>query len=606
MRDALHNHQHAKVPAPGPQSLQSNNIAAVFEKLQATARGLSAQEAQRRLALYGPNAPAPARRFAAIRQFLSFLVNPLVIILLIASVISAILGEQLNAAIIAVLVLLSVVINFVQAYRSEQAADQLRAQVTPTATVLRDGEWTQLQRHNLVPGDIIQLSAGDLVPADARLVQARDLHVQQSALTGESLPVEKDATDASAPAQTPAEAPYMVLQGTSVVSGTATAVVTATGRATAFGDIVLRLAAKPPEMEFDRGIRRFSFLIMRTVIFLVLFVLVVNLAFHRPALDSLLFAVALAVGLTPEFLPMITTVTLGQGALRMARHKVIVKHLPAIQNFGSMDILCSDKTGTLTTGEMVLDQWVNPLGDASERVLLLAQLNSRYDTGIASPLDVAILRHPQPNAKDYRKLDEIPFDFERRRLSIVVQIGDDRLLITKGAPESVLEVCVCYEVGETEQPLGADARRKCETTYQDLSAQGYRTLAVAYRRVPAQHQYQLTDEVEMTLAGYVAFIDPPVAGAHEVLEALRRDGIEVKILTGDNDLVAAHICGQVGLDASRIVLGDDLDHMSDTALQHVAEQTHRIRPSLTCPEESDYPGAKSAQACRWLSGRRHQ
>jgi Mg2+-importing ATPase len=573
MRKPFRKHKHAEVQISDQQTLRLNNIAAAFGQLQATAQGLSTQEAQRRLAVYGPNEPAPARRFATLQQFLGFLLNPLVIILLVASVISAILGEQLNAIVIALLVLLSVVINFVQAYRSERAADQLRAQVTPTATVLRDGEWTQLQRRDLVPGDVIQLSAGDLVPADARLIQARDLHVRQSSLTGESLPVGKDAADTSAPAQTLTDAPYMVLQGTSVISGTATAVVTATGRATAFGDIVLRLAAKPPEMEFDRGIRRFSYLIMRAVIFLVLFVLVINLAFHRPALDSLLFAVALAVGLTPEFLPMITTVTLGQGALRMARQKVIVKHLPAIQNFGSMDILCSDKTGTLTTGEMTLDQWVNPLGITYERVLLLAQVNSLYDTGIKSPLDVAILRHSQPDVSGYHKLDELPFDFERRRLSIVVQNGDDRLLITKGAPESVLEVCTRYEIDGTEQPLDADARVRGETTYQDLSTQGYRTLAVAYRRVPAQHQYQLTDEAEMTLAGYIAFIDPPVTGAHEVLEALRRDGIEVKILTGDNDLVTAHICRQVGLDASRLVLGDDLDHMSDTALQHVTEQT---------------------------------
>ncbi len=559
--------------APDKQTPQANDLSALLEKLQATESGLSTEEAQRRLVQYGANEPAPARRFATIQQFLSFLLNPLVIILLVASLISAILGEQLNAAIIALLVMLSVVINFVQTYRSQQAADRLRAQVAPTATVLRDSAWSELQRRNLVPGDIIRLSAGDLVPADARLIQARDLHVQQAALTGESLPAEKSAEHAPAPSRSLADAPYMVLLGTSVVSGTATAVVTATGRATAFGDIVLRLATKPPEMEFDRGIRRFGFLIMRTVIFLVLFVLVINLAFHRPALESLLFAVALAVGLTPEFLPMITTVTLGQGALRMARRKVIVKHLPAIQNFGSMDILCSDKTGTLTTGEMTLDQCISPLGVESDHVLLLAQLNSLYDTGIKSPLDAAILQETQQDTSDYRKLDELPFDFERRRLSIVVQRGDERLLITKGAPESVLEVCTRYEADEAQPQLDADARTRCETTYQNLSAQGYRTLAVAYRSVPMQPQYQLTDEIEMTLAGYVAFIDPPVAGARDVLEALRRDGVEVKILTGDNDLVARHICGQVGLDTSRIVLGDDLDRLSDPALQHVAEQT---------------------------------
>lgn len=563
--------QHAM--AAFPQALPLNTLAAGLDTLQTTTRGLSAQEAERRLAASGANEPAPAIRFAALRQFLSLLSSPLVIILLVASVVSTALGEQVNAIIIALLVLLSVVINFVQTYRSQQAADQLRARVAPTSTVMRDGAWIQLQRRDLVPGDVIQLSAGDLVPADARLIQARDLHVQQAALTGESLPVEKDASDLPQLAHSLTDAPYMVLQGTSVISGAATAVVTATGRNTAFGDIVVRLATKPPEMEFDRGIRRFSYLIMRTVIFLVLFVLVINLAFRRPALDSLLFAVALAVGLTPEFLPMITTVTLGQGALRMAKQKVIVKRLPAIQNVGSMDILCSDKTGTLTTGEMTLDRWVNSLGETSERALLFAQLNSVYDTGIKSPLDAAMLRNTELDVREYHKLDEIPFDFERRRLSIALQTGDERLLITKGAPESVLAVCSRYEVNGVEQPFTDDARRQCEATYQQLSGEGYRTLAVAYRHVAAQDRYQLADEAQMTLAGYVAFTDPLIAGASEVIEALRRDGIEVKILTGDNDLVAAHVCGQVGLDASRIVLGDDLERMSDSALQHVAEQT---------------------------------
>jgi Mg2+-importing ATPase len=547
-----------------------NQLSATLAQLQATKNGLTTAEAQRRLAQFGANEPAPPQRFAAIAQFLSFLLNPLVIILLVASLISAALGQGLNAAIIALMVLLSVVINFLQTYRSQAAAERLRAQVTPTCSVLRDGAWNDLQRRTLVPGDVIRLAAGDLVPADTRLIEARDLHLQQSALTGESMPVAKSAQDSDTEPRALADASYMALLGASVVSGTATAIVTATGRATTFGDIVLRLAKKPPEMEFDRGIRRFGLLIMQTVTFLVLFVLVINLAFHRPALESLLFAVALAVGLTPEFLPMITTVTLGQGALRMAKRKVIVKHLPAIQNFGSMDILCSDKTGTLTTGEMILDQHIDSLGATSERVLLLAQLNSNFDTGIRSPLDAAILRHDQPDLSAYHKLDELPFDFERRRLSVVAQRGDERLLITKGAPESVLQVCASYESEGAVRRLDDDAKRQCEATYQNLSALGYRVLAVASRNVPAQSSYQLADEGAMTLVGFVA---PPIEGAHETLEALRRDGVEVKILTGDNDLVARHICTQVGLDTSHLVLGDDIERLSDTALQHVAEQT---------------------------------
>ena len=368
-----------------------------------------------------------------------------------------------------------------------------------------------------------------------------------------------------------AEARNAVLLGTSVVSGTASAVIVTTGATTAFGDIVARLAARAPETEFDRGLRGFSFLIMNTVLFLVLFVVVVNIAFHRPALVSLLFAVSLAVGLTPEFLPMITTITLGQGALRMARHKVIVKHLAAMQNFGSMDILCSDKTGTLTTGDLVLDRNVDPLGHPSDRVLLLAYVNSTFETGIQSPLDTAVLHHTHPDAAGYQKLDEIPFDFERRRSSIVVSAPDQRLLIAKGAPESVLQICTQYEVGGTVRDLDAPTRVVCEATYQTLCAQGYRALAVAYRPVPVQDAYHATEEVDLTLTGFLAFIDPPVEGVADVLDALRRDGVEVKILTGDNDLVARHICEQVGLDGGRIVLGDELDEMSDTALQHVAE-----------------------------------
>jgi Mg2+-importing ATPase len=553
--------------------------ASLLRKLATSAEGLTSDEAQRRLAEYGANEAAPTPQFSAFRQFAQALADPLVLILLVASLISAVLGQQLNAAIIVVIVLLSVILNFAQTYRSQQAAQRLRAQITPTSTVLRDGRWVELPRAALVPGDIIRLSAGDLVPADARLLEAHDLHVQQAALTGESVPVEKEARDGAVASGSLAESPSVVLLGTSVVSGLATAVIVATGRATAFSDIVVRLAQRAPETEFDRGLRRFSFLMLRTVIFLVLFVLAVNLALKRDPLDSLLFAVALAVGLTPEFLPMITTVILGQGALRMAQEKVIVKHLAAIENFGSMDILCSDKTGTLTTGEMVLDRGLDPSGVSSERVLQLAYINSTYETGIRSPLDTAILAHGQLDVSAWHKLDEIPFDFERRRLTIVVERDGQRLLITKGAPESVLAQCSGLEAATTSsvpgpvQPLDAASRAVCEKTYQELNAQGYLTLAVAYRDIPEQAAYRAEDEVELTLVGFLAFFDPPREDAAQVLNALRADGIQVKILTGDNALVARHICEQVGLDGAQIVLGAEVDRLSDPALQQVAERT---------------------------------
>jgi P-type Mg2+ transporter len=566
-------------------TIQRASLAKLFELQGSSEKGLTTEEARRRFSKFGPNELTRGRRSGNVLQILLLFANPLVIILLIASFVSALLGEKLNATIIAVMVLLSAALNFIQTFRSQRAAERLREQVAPTATALRDGEWREVSRREIVPGDAIRLLAGDLVPADARLIQARDLHVNQAALTGESLPVEKEAAPPESTPQSSDQQRDSVFLGTSVVSGTATALVVATGRATEFGDIAARLAERAPETEFDRGTRQFGFLIMQTVLFLVLFVFLVSAALHRNTFESLLFAIALAVGLTPEFLPMITTVTLGNGAVRMARHKVIVKHLAAIQNFGSMDVLCSDKTGTLTSGDTALDQHLDPFGNPAERVFLLAYLNSFYETGVenavnaalrkagANPLDVAILAHDHPDVKPYRKLDEIPFDFERRRLSVVIETGGERLMITKGAPESVLAVCSEYEIDGQRSLLNVQDRERCEATYKGLSAQGYRVLAVADRVMPKQEAYRAVDERELVLVGYLTFSDPPLEDAPRLLKALKRDGVEVKILTGDNELVARHVCSKVGLDSGRLMLGEELDRISDAALAQVAEQT---------------------------------
>ena len=531
--------------------------------------GLTTAEAARRLAQYGLNDPAPQKQRSHVVELLLQLANPLVAILLFASVVSAFVGELLNAAIIVVIVSLSVAVNFAQTFRSRRAAEHLRATVAPTATVLRDGTFAEIPRAEVVPGDLIRLSAGDLVPADARLCEARDLHVQQSALTGESMPVEKeakagDATDAT-----------MVYLGTSVVSGTATASVLATGPATAFGDIATRLRARPPETELDRGIKQFGALITKAVFGLVMFILVVRIGTHRSAFESLLFAVALAVGLTPEFLPMITSVTLARGAVAMAKHKVIVKHLSAIQNLGSIDILCSDKTGTLTRGVMAFASSCDARGHPTDDPLYFARLNSKFETGIRSPLDTAILERPEnPTSLAYTKVDEIPFDFERRRLSIVVERSGDRTLVSKGAPEGILEHAIAYASSEgADVPLTADARARCRETFESLSARGFRVLAVATRRVPERAAYSAADERDLVLVGFVAFADPPLEGAKLALAALERDGVHVKILTGDNELVTAHVCAAVGLDATKMVLGKDLELMNDWALAHVAERT---------------------------------
>ena len=545
--------------------------------------GLSTAEAERRLARDGPNTttarPLRARIFDRARA----LANPLLLILLTAGIASATLGQTSDAVLIGAIVLLSVSINNWQVVRSERAVKRLQQQVASTATVRRDDRWVELPRVELVRGDLLRLTAGDLVPADARLLEARDLHVQQGALTGESLPVEKEAQRGPLGAVGP-DATALVFQGTSVVSGSATVVVVATGRDTAFGDIVERLAARPEETEFERGARRFGMLILQTVTFLVLFILVVNVALGRDPLESLLFSVALAVGLTPEFLPMITTVTLAQGAIQMARQKVIVKHLAAIQNLGSIDVLCSDKTGTLTRGSMSLEGSLDPAGRPSDRALLLGALNARLETGIKSPLDAAILAHPVDGTAGYTKLDELPFDFERRRVSVVADGPEGTLLVAKGAPESVLEVCANVELDGAVRPLDDDSRARCLEVFRALSARGARSLAVAWARVPRRAAFTASDERELTMAGFLTFADQVLEGASESLAKLRRDGVEVKILTGDNELGTRHVCAQVGLgaDHAAIVLGSELGKLDADAVEQVVEETQvfaRVTPA---------------------------
>ena len=502
-------------------------------------------------------------------ELLRELGNPLVLILIVASVVSFMVGQATSAIIIAVMVALSVGTSFVQTFRSQNAVDRLRLVVAPMAMALRDGTFSEVRRDAIVVGDVVRLQAGDLVPADAELLEAAHLHLQESALTGESMPVEKTAG--------PGEggAPTRVLLGTSVVSGTATACVVATGPRTLFGDIAARLQTRPPATEFDRGIAAFGALIMKCVFGLVLFTLVIRIGTHRGAFESVLFAIALGVGLTPELMPMITTVTLARGAVAMSKKDVIVKHLSAIQNLGSIDVLCSDKTGTLTTGVMAFASACGPMGLASEDALFFGRLNSQLETGIRSPLDTALLAEPEPaRAASFAKLDEVPFDFERRRLSIVVQEKLERTLIVKGAPESVLACTTAFRAADgASTPFSAEARAASVLVYEGLSAQGLRVLAVAVRTVSERRSYTADDEKDLVLVGFLAFADPPLPGAAAALTALARDGVRVKILTGDNELVTRHVCEEVGLDARKVVLGSELEAMNDLALAQVAERT---------------------------------
>ncbi|HTQ10640.1 MAG TPA: magnesium-translocating P-type ATPase [Fimbriimonadaceae bacterium] len=527
------------------------------------ASGLTSAEAAQRLLKFGPNDPAPPERRHRFAILAAFVSNPLVVILLLAAGVSFGVGDHVNAIIIFTLVVISVAMDSIQNARSQAAVKKLQSGIAPTATVIRDGQWKEIPRKDVVPGDLVQLNAGVLVPADCRLVTERDLHVQEAALTGESLPVEKEVGTGNDE--------ELVFLGTSVVSGTATALVEKTGPDTRFGDIARRLRVKAPETEFERGLHRFGMLIMRAVLFLVLFSFLALIGFKHDTnpLAALLFAVALAVGLTPEFLPMITTLTLSKGAVRMSKHKVIVKNLASIQNFGSMDILCSDKTGTLTSGEMTFEKSLDATGADSTAPLDFAKLNAVFESGVPNPLDAAILAKTGSDTAGYTKIDEIPFDFERRRVSVVVEQSGKRILISKGAPEAVIAACAGVDPKSTELA-------------ESLGAEGYRALGVAYREIPNQDHYGPDDEKDLKLAGFLAFMDPPLPDALEVIHRLAGAGIEVKVITGDSGVIAEHVCKQIGMTPGEILLGDDIDKMTDTALAAVAEKTTlfaRVNPA---------------------------
>jgi Mg2+-importing ATPase len=541
-------------------------------------RGLSSADAASRLQRDGANELTPAPRSDVLRQLLRPLISPLMLVLIGASIVAASVGEVTDAVIIIVTVLLGAALDGVQTARSTNALERLRRSVVPTATAERDGTWREIARRDVVVSDLIRLSAGDVVPADSRLITSRDLHVQQAALTGESFPAEKFAPDATvAPSGSPAAStdphdPSMVFFGTSVVSGTGIARVFATGARTAFGEIAARLRAPPPPTELERGLARFGALLARTVLLLVLFLLLVSITLHREPLESLLFAVALAVGLVPEFMPMVTSMTLATGAVRMSRKHVIIKHLAAIHNFGSIDVLCSDKTGTLTSGEMRVTNAVDPDGERNSDVLTLAAVAAYFETGIQNPLDVATRSAaPQPNG--WEKVDEIPFDFERRRASVVVRRPGVTMLITKGAPENCLAACTEARIGGQLVQIDSALRTDLAARIARMGLEGLRTIVVATKSLDDRDAYTRADERDLTLEGWLAFADPPLEDASATVAALAHDGVQLKILTGDDAAVTRHVCSSTGIDASSIVLGPELDHVSDAALGALAERT---------------------------------
>lgn len=542
--------------------------------LQSTVAGLSQQEAEPRTARFGPNTLRDHGERPLLIQYFSHFKNPLVMILLAASAVSALTGEITGFVIIWAIVLISVTLDFYQEYRAGRAAEELKKSVAVRATVLRDGHSTEIPIAQLVPGDVVLLSAGDLIPADCRLLEAKDFFINQSLLTGESYPVEKHARELPAPVDDLSQANNAIFMGTSVISGMATAMVCRTGSGTAMGNIADTLTVKPPPTAFELGTQNFGMLIMRLTFMLVLFVFLINAYYHRPLLDSFLFAIALAVGLTPELLPMVVTVTLSRGALRMAGKQVIVKQLAAIHNLGSMDVLCTDKTGTLTEGRIKLERHVDALGNDSAQVLQLAYLNSYFETGLKSPLDDAILKHEEIDASDWRKIDEVPFDFERRRVSVLVDQGqreDDkqRLLVVKGSPEDILGLSTQYAVGETleARPLDEQALASIRALHDNMGRDGFRVLGIAWRTVALDHPHAVVgDETELTFAGFAAFLDPPKESAAHALKALAADNVQVKIVTGDNELVTRYVCGKLGMPVMGVLTGSEIQQMGDSAL----------------------------------------
>jgi Mg2+-importing ATPase len=557
----------------------------VLRSLHSTEMGLSVEDAARILKALGPNQLETARRKRLLSAILERFSNPLVLILVFAAAVSAFTGDIPSFVIIEIIVSMSVILDVTQERQALNAAEALRKQVALSANVLRDRQAVEVPSTEVVPGDVVLLAAGDLVPADGRLIETRDLNVDEATLTGEPYPVEKQALPAAAPAGAQAGLPAnMVFAGSSVVSGTAKALIVATGRKTQLGSIGTELQKAPPPDAFTVGIQQFGMMIVKATVFLVLFVLLVNLLFHRPLLQSFQFALALAVGLTPELLPMIVSVALARGSIRMSRKQVIVKQQSAIDDLGSMDVFCSDKTGTLTEAHIKLVGQIDITGRPNNEVLQLGLVNAAFATGLKSPLDEAIIAAGRPDLGRFRKIDEVPFDFQRRRVSMLVENEGRRLLIVKGAPEDILAVSAKHKrEGSPPEPLDAAARAMADATFGGLGAKGYRALAVALREVDAAREtVTVADEADLTFVGFLVFVDPPKEGAREAFAALADLGVALKVVTGDNEQVTRHVCGELKLTVSGTLTGPEIANLTDEQLTARVDGTTlfcRVTPS---------------------------
>lgn len=579
------------------------------KKSSQTLRGLTFTEAKKRLAEHGKNILVEEKRSSYFLDFLREFKNPLVLILMAAAGISFAFGESIDGGIIIVMIFCSTILNFYQEKKAGNAAKKLKEQLKTRCTVIRDSQKHDINIEEVVPGDLLFLNAGDLVPADAKIIEAKDFFVNQSSLTGESFPIEKTFLPVDLPTGASlSEMTNIVFSGTNVVTGTATAVVIKTGRETEFGKISHNLAKREEQTEFTIGINKFSGLIMRATLFIVIAILFLNVLLKKDLIESFLFALAVAVGLTPELLPMILSINMSAGSMKMAEKGVIVKKLVAIPNFGSMDILCTDKTGTLTEDRIVLVKYTDVSGHDSEEVLMHAYLNSFFETGIVNPMDEAVKKYRHLDISGYTKIDEIPFDFLRKRMSVVVEkihpipstqpvpgqspassqspAEPDRILICKGAPEEIFKVCTHYYQNpkqHNDNDPGADIsaalpftgaiQKQAQQIYENLSKDGYRVLAISCKKIGnTRHVYETEDESGLTLLGFIAFLDPPKTDARQIVEELEKAGVTIKIITGDNELVTRRICNELNIPVKGILLGHEIDGMTDDALRVAVEK----------------------------------
>ena len=554
----------------------------VLERLKTQLNGLNNVEAASRIKQYGLNEVAQGKSTSVVVHFLNNLKNPLVILLSALAVISYLTGDIRAMAVISVMVVLGIVLRFFQELRADKAAEELKAMVSNKATVIRDGKETEIPLKMLVPGDIINLAAGDMIPADVRLLSAKDLFLNQSALTGESMPAEKNVNPSSEDLKNPLELSNLCFFGSNVLSGTGVAVVIHTGEKTYFGSLSASIVEKRVLTSFDKGINGFTWMMIRFIAIMVPVVFIINGISRNNWLEAFLFAMAVAVGLTPEMMPMIVSVNLSKGAMVMSKKKVIVKRINAIQNFGAMDVLCTDKTGTITEGKIVLQSHINVHGDSSSRVLHYGYLNSYHHTGLKNIMDEAILAHGL--AKDdlqadvkYAKIDEIPFDFTRKRMSVIIEDETGlNTLICKGAVEEIMACCNQVEIEGKILPLLPEYIENAKKIVDNLNAQGFRVVALAFKEMPGASDapvYHVKDEAELVLLGFLAFLDPPKASAKDTLNRLEVLNIQVKILTGDNDKVTTYICNEVGIPIENILLGSQIEAMTEEELGQAVNTT---------------------------------